>query len=135
GAVETGFARFGEETDRRRRAELLDEGLDIVTGLWGGQPVSYAGTHYRIEPTDFLVPPAPVQRPRIPIWVVGAWGRPRSMARALRYGGSLPNFISADGVAGAAGVAELRELAGYVAEHRGADAGPYDIVTEGVTPA
>ncbi len=29
GAPDTGFAEFGEETDRRVRAELLDEGLDI----------------------------------------------------------------------------------------------------------
>ena len=34
GATDTGFIQFGEETDRKTRAELLDEGLDIVTGLW-----------------------------------------------------------------------------------------------------
>lgn len=36
GAVETGFAAFGEETDRKIRSELLDEGLDVLTGLWRG---------------------------------------------------------------------------------------------------
>ena len=41
GAIDTGFAAFGEETDRKVRAELLDEGLDILTGLWRGQPFSY----------------------------------------------------------------------------------------------
>jgi alkanesulfonate monooxygenase SsuD/methylene tetrahydromethanopterin reductase-like flavin-dependent oxidoreductase (luciferase family) len=30
GAVDTGFANAGEETDRRLRAERLDEGLDIL---------------------------------------------------------------------------------------------------------
>src|SRR3990170_1566796 len=34
GAIDSGFAAFGEETDRRIRAELLDEGLDILTALW-----------------------------------------------------------------------------------------------------
>src|SRR3970040_424415 len=43
GAVDTGFGAFGEVTDRKSRAELLDEGLDILTGLWRGQPFSYQG--------------------------------------------------------------------------------------------
>ncbi len=45
GAPETGFDKFGEETDRKIRAELLDEGLDIITGLWRGQPFNYSGKH------------------------------------------------------------------------------------------
>src|SRR5919112_1428396 len=34
GAIDSGFAAFGEETDRKVRAELMDEALEIVTGLW-----------------------------------------------------------------------------------------------------
>src|SRR5262249_44217675 len=41
GAIDTGFETFGEETDRKRRAELMDEGLDIIAGLWKGQPFNY----------------------------------------------------------------------------------------------
>ncbi len=33
-----GFAKVGEATDRKVRAELLDEGLEILTGLWSGKP-------------------------------------------------------------------------------------------------
>ena len=73
GAVDTGFEQFGEITDRKTRAELLDEGLDILTGLWRGQPFEFHGKHYQVKPADFHVPPAPVQQPRIPIWVVGAY--------------------------------------------------------------
>ena len=36
GAPESGMAAFGEECDRRVRAELMDECLDIVAGLWDG---------------------------------------------------------------------------------------------------
>ena len=36
GALDTGFDEFGEVTDRKTRAELLDEGLEIITGLWKG---------------------------------------------------------------------------------------------------
>ena len=33
GAVDTGFEAFGEVIDRTTRAELLDEGLEILLGL------------------------------------------------------------------------------------------------------
>src|SRR5206468_388026 len=69
--VEAGRTIVGEPVDRRERAELLDEGLEIVSGLASGQPFSYQGKHYRL--TDVALP-APTQRPRVPIWVVGAWG-------------------------------------------------------------
>ena len=32
------LSRFGEETDDRRRATMLDEGLDLLTGLLSGEP-------------------------------------------------------------------------------------------------
>jgi len=82
GALDSGFEAFGEVTDRRARAELLDEGLEILTGLWRGQPFRFEGNHYTVKPTDFQVPPPPVQQPRIPIWVVGAWPSQRSMLRS-----------------------------------------------------
>src|SRR5215213_11644099 len=53
GAIDSGFAAFGEETDRKIRAELLDEGLEILTSLWKGQPITYTGKHYQITPTQF----------------------------------------------------------------------------------
>lgn len=131
GALDSGFAAFGEETDRRQRAQLLDEGLDVLTGLWRGQPFEYAGTHYRVRPSEFLPPPPPVQQPRIPIWVVGAWPSPKSLGRALRYDGVLPTVIGDEGVRQAT-PDEVRELTGYVRRVRGE--GPFDVVVEGETP-
>ena len=90
GAIDSGFDEFGEECDRRVRAELMDECLDIVTGLWAGQPFAYVGKHYTIEPTEFPTIGHTVQQPRVPIWCVGAIGRPKSMARALRWDGLIP---------------------------------------------
>jgi alkanesulfonate monooxygenase SsuD/methylene tetrahydromethanopterin reductase-like flavin-dependent oxidoreductase (luciferase family) len=131
GAVDTGFAEFGEVADRKTRAELLDEGLDIVTGLWQGQPFTYDGKHYTIKPTSFMVPPPPAQQPRIPIWVVAAWPRPKSMARALRYDGLLPMALPKGGQPRQATPAELAEMRDYIAARR---SGPYDLVVEGMTP-
>ena len=133
GALDSGFAAFGEVTDRRTRAELLDEGLDILTGLWRGQPFSYEGTHYKIQTTEFMIPPPPVQQPRIPIWVVGAWNRPQSMARALNYDGILPNAMTPAGDHRPLTPDDVRDMAAFVAANR-AETTPYDIVVEGATP-
>src|SRR6266540_4246981 len=97
GAPHEGWLAFEPDPGRRTRAELLDEGLDVLTGLWAGQPFRYEGRHYRVTPTDFVPPPPLVQRPRIPIWVVGGWPAPRSMARAARYDGWLPNLVAKAG--------------------------------------
>jgi alkanesulfonate monooxygenase SsuD/methylene tetrahydromethanopterin reductase-like flavin-dependent oxidoreductase (luciferase family) len=131
GAVDS-FGDVGEVTDRKTRAALLDESLRILTGLWSGEPFSFAGDHYKIGETTFR--PTPVQRPRPPIWVVGAWPRPKSMARALRYDGILPNFFNPDGSMGEGTPERYAEIAAYAAERR-TEPGPFEIVVEGVTPA
>ena len=62
-----------------------------------GQPFSFEGTHYTARPTDFMLPPPPVQQPRPPVWVVGAYvpgqGRQPSLARAARWDGLLPYVV------------------------------------------
>lgn len=126
-----GFGKVGEATDRRTRAALLDESLAIITGLWRGEPFVYDGQHYHVAEMTFT--PPPVQTPRIPIWVVGAWPRARSMARALRYDGLLPNAINPDGSIGAITPAAIRAMREYASAHRETDA-PFDIVIEGATP-
>jgi alkanesulfonate monooxygenase SsuD/methylene tetrahydromethanopterin reductase-like flavin-dependent oxidoreductase (luciferase family) len=133
GALDSGFAAFGEVTDRKTRAELLDEGLDVLTGLWRGQPFSYEGAHYKIQPTEFMVPPPPVQQPRIPIWVVGAWNRPKSIARVLRYDGILPNAMTLEGDHRPLTTDDVRDIKAYVAVNR-TETTPFDIIVEGVTP-
>jgi alkanesulfonate monooxygenase SsuD/methylene tetrahydromethanopterin reductase-like flavin-dependent oxidoreductase (luciferase family) len=134
GALDSGFAAFGEVTDRKTRAELLDEGLEILTGLWQGQPMHFEGKHYTIRESTFPAPPPTVQRPRIPIWVVGAWRREKSMQRALRYNGLLPNKMNPDGSIGTLEVEDVRAMRAY-ADARRTGQGAYDIIVEGVTPA
>lgn len=126
-----GFSRVGEPTDRRTRAELLDESLEILTGLWSGEPFAFHGRHYQMEAMTFL--PTPVQRPRIPIWVVGGWPREKSMARAVRYDGLLPNKLNPDGSVGEVTPADIAAMREYVRTHR-SDTTSYDIIFEGRTP-
>jgi len=133
GAIDTGFEAFGEVTDRKTRAERLDEGLDILIGLWRGQPFNYSGKHYTIKETRFFPPPPPVQRPRIPIWVVGAWPRMKSMRRALQYDGLLPNVMNKSGKHRRATPNDIRKMRAFVEANR-SETTPFDIVVEGVTP-
>lgn len=141
GAVDTGFRAFGEATDRKARAELLDEGLAILTRLWQGQDFEFHGKHYqvKVEISQFPggPPPQPAQSPRIPIWVVGAWPRARSMRRALRFDGLLPAVMEENGKVrmGPTTPEEVHQLRQYCYENlpdeRRAD---YDIIVEGTTP-
>lgn len=133
GAPDTGFDSFGEVTDRKTRAELLDEGLAILTGLWRGQPFSFQGKHYTIKPTTFAPPPPPVQQPRIPIWVVGAWPHMKSMRRVLRYDGLLPNTMTPDRKHRAMTPDDLREMKAFIETNR-TETAPFDIIVEGKTP-
>ncbi|MGH2460122.1 MAG: LLM class flavin-dependent oxidoreductase [Chloroflexota bacterium] len=131
GALDTGFEAFGEETDRRARAELLDEGLAIMTGLWQGQPFRFEGKHFHIRESAFFPPPPPVQAPRIPIWVAGVWPRKRSMERVLRWDGLIPEKREADGSNGDVTPDDIRAIREFAAARR---SDPIDIVSEGRTP-
>lgn len=133
GATDTGFDSFGEVTDRKTRAELMDEGLEIITGLWKGQPFAFEGKHYHVQPTEFSPPAPPVQQPRIPIWMVGAWPSQKSMRRAARYDGLLPNVIPPGEPARTPTTDDLRAMKAFIDQHRTLDT-PYDIVMEGETP-
>ena len=82
------FGIFGEPAGDRERAERLDEGLDVLAGLWTGEPFSYQGRHYTVDPVRFR--PAPLQRPRIPVWVGGVLPARRPVARAARWDGMVP---------------------------------------------
>ena len=75
------------------RAEKLDEGLAVYDGLMRGQPFTFAGKHYQVQPTDFVPAPAPVQQPRVPVWVMGAYPSPKSMRRAACWDGLLPTKV------------------------------------------
>jgi hypothetical protein len=119
------FGNVGEPTEAKVRAELLDESLEILEGLWSGEPFAYDGRHYQFGPMTFR--PTPVQRPRIPIWVVGAWPHERSMRRTLRYDGVLAQVADAEGIAA---------IADYVVRERQAEGQdrPFEIVAQGSTP-
>jgi alkanesulfonate monooxygenase SsuD/methylene tetrahydromethanopterin reductase-like flavin-dependent oxidoreductase (luciferase family) len=131
GAVDAVLGNTGEETDTRRRAAMMDEGIDLIRGLWEGR-LAYKGEHYDIDLTargDLAAVAQPVQA-RIPIWVVGAWPRPKSMRRILRCDGLIPQVSREGGVS----PQDLRDMLAWLRERGGAGPG-FDVVSEGETPA
>jgi alkanesulfonate monooxygenase SsuD/methylene tetrahydromethanopterin reductase-like flavin-dependent oxidoreductase (luciferase family) len=82
------YSITGEELDDRRRARMLDEALEILQAAWSGELVRHRGEHYTVDAMRFL--PRPMQRPGIPIWVAGFYGKPKPLRRAIRYQGFFP---------------------------------------------
>jgi alkanesulfonate monooxygenase SsuD/methylene tetrahydromethanopterin reductase-like flavin-dependent oxidoreductase (luciferase family) len=115
------LSAFGEERDARVRAALLDEALELILALWRGEPVTSPGPAFAIDRGQVL--PTPAQTPRPPVWLACVWPHRRPLRRAARYDGVFPVSHTASLTGD-----DLRELMGYVAEHRPADAGPFDLV-------
>jgi alkanesulfonate monooxygenase SsuD/methylene tetrahydromethanopterin reductase-like flavin-dependent oxidoreductase (luciferase family) len=131
GATSPELPQTGEVTDRRERAERLDEAIDLMRALWAGER-EYHGQHYDVVCPDFLLDVArPVQQP-LPIWVPGVWPRPRSMRRAARCDGVVPEWDRAR-LGHRKSPGDLRDLRAWLSEH-GARA-DIDVVAEGETPA
>ena len=122
---DAGFREVGEMMGLRERAEMLGETIEILDGLWSGEPFSYAGMHYTIGRMTQL--PPPVQRPRVPIWPVGVWPAEASLRRAPRWDGIVPQRKG--GRVKPEDVPAIRERANRVRPGV-----PFDIVAEGVTP-
>jgi alkanesulfonate monooxygenase SsuD/methylene tetrahydromethanopterin reductase-like flavin-dependent oxidoreductase (luciferase family) len=97
------FEPFGEVSEPRERARLLDNGLTDLVRYWSG---------------DFE--PAPVQRPRIPVWVAGEWPYRRPVERALRWDGYFPTGLS--------GPEALAEVTAKIRQAR--PTGAFDVVVD-----
>ena len=110
--------------DARERSHMLDEALEILAGLWSGEPFHYDGQYYRVKEVTFL--PRPVQSPRIPIWIGGGLPLKGPMRRAAHWDGMCPyrhgsHFLMPD---------DIRALRDFVQEQRGSLEG-YDIAVGG----
>ncbi len=126
--AETEFARFGEDEDAKVRAAKLDEGLDILAGMWTGNPFEHHGDHYRIDKqTRFL--PVPKQRPRIPIWVAGTIGLRAPMRRSARFEGYFP--VTSEG--STPDPDQVARAVAYLSEQRTGE-GPFDVTVAGPPP-
>jgi alkanesulfonate monooxygenase SsuD/methylene tetrahydromethanopterin reductase-like flavin-dependent oxidoreductase (luciferase family) len=124
---EAGFSRVNEVRDAKERAKILDEALDVIVGLWSGEPFSYDGQYFQVREMTFL--PTPVQQPRIPILVGGGWPLKGPSLRAARYDGCCLYKHHAAGEWSDWTPDEVRALKAFIESHRREEerAKPYEI--------
>ena len=116
------FGSFGEETELKARAEKLDEGLMILSGLWTGEPFTFQGHYYQVNNVRFT--PKPIQSPRIPIWIGGRWPHRKPFLRAAHWDGIYVMTLKANGEH--LTPAEIVEIASFIKSHRERSE-PFDI--------
>jgi alkanesulfonate monooxygenase SsuD/methylene tetrahydromethanopterin reductase-like flavin-dependent oxidoreductase (luciferase family) len=99
------LAPFGEVSDPKRQALMLDDALEKLEDYWAG---------------EFL--PRPLQQPRIPIWAASRWPNRRPVRRAARLDGLFPIDLPEPDA--------LVELSGEIAQQRSDEgiAGTFDLV-------
>ena len=118
------FGIFHEPSGDRARADMLDEGLAVLDGLWSGERFSYAGQHFTVDSVRFT--PVPVQRPRVPVWVGGVLPATRPIARAARWDGVVPIRFARRSLIRPS-VADIADVRERVTAARGSADG-YDVV-------
>lgn len=130
---DVGFTHFGEVTDAKVRAEILDEALDVLIGLLGGQPFAYRGVHFQVDEVTFR--PVPIRPGGIPIWIGGGWPRKGLARRAARLDGACPYKIGVESEYGSEGMtpSDFGALKAAITAQRTRST-PFEIVTGGETP-
>lgn len=114
------FESFGEQLDPKIRGDMLDEGLQLVLDAWSGEPVTAAGSHYRVDGQRFL--PTPVRASGIPVWVATEVIHGRPVRRAARVDGIFPIGIAPP---------EVATLLSAIEPLRSPDAGHFDVIVTG----
>jgi alkanesulfonate monooxygenase SsuD/methylene tetrahydromethanopterin reductase-like flavin-dependent oxidoreductase (luciferase family) len=123
------LAPFGDPTDAPTLAAMLDEGLELITGLWAGEPVTHHGRFYHAEAAQLV--PAPVQRPRIPVWIGG--DSQAALRRAARWDGWVIGTID-EGCQITKSPEQVAAQVAAMGQHR-ASAVPCEVAVDGVSPA
>jgi alkanesulfonate monooxygenase SsuD/methylene tetrahydromethanopterin reductase-like flavin-dependent oxidoreductase (luciferase family) len=99
------YGAFGEPSGGRLLAARLNEALDVIAGLWTGQPFDYDGEHFTVDEAQFL--PTPVQQPRIPVWVACQIPHRAPLRRAARWDGVILAAMTEPGRVETIGTEEL----------------------------
>jgi alkanesulfonate monooxygenase SsuD/methylene tetrahydromethanopterin reductase-like flavin-dependent oxidoreductase (luciferase family) len=125
---EGNYATFGDDGYPGAVARRYDEALEIVEGLWTGEPFSYDGDFYTVDEAE--LPYAPVLEPRIPILLGCWWPNKKPFRRAARYDGIMPaapSFYGGEGEQGEQPTGtieeETRDLVDYYRDQTDGDPG------------
>ena len=119
--------KFGLQ-ENRVRAQRLDEALEILESWWHGENMctfTYEGRYYRLQEMRADIhwqTHQPLQKPRIPIWVVGG-PKKSQLRRAASFDGAVIGGKPEELRARKAAIEALRSSPSSL-----------DIITEGETP-
>lgn len=117
------FSAFGEVTEPVSRGRILDESLQAVQRLLGGDQVDFDGHHLSVHAPPFL--PRPVQDP-VPFWAACRWPNRKPLARAALLQGCFPIFRGRQGSPPPPTADDLITLRRVLRDLGAAE--PYDIV-------
>ncbi len=116
------YSGFGSSFNAKVHGAMLDEGLEVLLGLWSGDSFSYNGMYYQVDDVRFL--PTPIQKPHIPIWVAAIWPHKPPLRRAARWNGVFPlqseSKMSPD---------DVRDMLRYIHSYR-TRADPFDVILD-----
>ena len=125
------FTPFGEPGDAAIRAAMTDEGLDLLTRLWSGESITHHGRYYTAEAVQLA--PAPVQRPRIPIWIGG--DSQAALRRAAQWEGWIIGTVN-EQCEITKSPAQVAAQVAVIRRHRSEDAhAAFDVAVDGVSQA
>ena len=87
------FRSLGVEAHYTPRGQVTDESLEVICRCWDGGQIDHEGEFFSFRHVDFE--PAPLQQPRVPIWVGGS-SNP-ALRRAARFADVWhPNDLTVD---------------------------------------
>ena len=111
GWMSSDYEQSGIQHDRPGvRIDRMEEGIEVIKGLFGQGPFDFNGKHYTISAMDGL--PKPTQQPRPPLLIGGGAERVLSIAgREADIVGINPSIVSGrvDGAAARSGAAEVTD--------------------------
>ncbi len=82
GIWDSEYDDLGDASDMKVRAEMLDEGLELLQKTWTGDAFQHQGKYYRAKGQTFCPGGAD-----IPIWLAASWPNRKPFRRAVRFDG------------------------------------------------
>lgn len=104
GYLKREFAALGASYDER--AELFDESLAVIRGIWTTDDYTFEGKHFNAR--GITAHPRPSSSPHPPIWIGGNTSAAR--ARVVNHGDGWCPFAAPAGLAKTAGTAAIDSL-------------------------
>jgi alkanesulfonate monooxygenase SsuD/methylene tetrahydromethanopterin reductase-like flavin-dependent oxidoreductase (luciferase family) len=106
------------------RQETMEETLQIVQGLWRGEPFTFNGKHRQVK--DARIRVLPVQQPYVPILIAGG-GERVTLRQVARYA-DMSNFAPHESAGSAFDVGDVQRKLGRLQEFCAEIGRPYDSV-------